>query len=363
MDQQTIARVKKAVYNPDIGPETIALMLTSICNFNCIYCRGGRIAESTSSHTHNITEELSTEELFELLDDARAFHVQEINLGGMNGEPFCKKDIIKIMHKIKQLEFCGSMTTNGSFLNAHIARQMDDCGWNILLISLDSPEASFQHMLRPALNRALYFDNIIEFLDTLESSNSKLRVLLNMVITRLNYRALPQMVKFANCYKNVESINILKLIDMCLPTYNELQLTNDELREFQSMLMHLRDEKKITYASNWVIDTGTQQRTHKRREGNYQAHSSLCSNGCFTNYYILSIDANGDILQCPQHQKIVEGLNIRKIPLRQLWKNEHLQFRKNLAHHATCFEECCTILKEQNKMIMKEIVKYKQIFV
>jgi len=73
---------------------------------------------------------------------------------------------------------------------------------------------------------------------------------------------------------------------------------------------------------------------------------------CFTNYYILSIDSNGDVLQCPQHPVTIAGLNIRKTTLKALWGGEHLLFRERLARHAPCFGGCCTILKEQNKMIM-----------
>jgi len=352
MDFQTIERVEKGLKDAAVGPETIALMLTGICNFNCIYCRGSRPQKDNSGR-----EELSTKELFGLLDDARGFGVKEINLGGMNGEPFCKKDIVKIIHKIKQLQFFGSMTTNGSFLNAQAAKELDDCGWDILLLSLDSPEPCVQQTLRPASNEAPYFGNIIEFLDTLKSRKSKLRILLNMVITRLNYRSLPQMLDFAGRYDNIESVNLLKLIDMGLPTYNELRLTENELREFRSTLINLKDKRKINYAANWGIGPDGQSRTPAHDEKKDALPPRLNTGKCFTNYYIISIDSNGDLLQCPQHQKTVEGLNIKKVPLRKLWKEEHLRFRKSLADHAPCFDGCCTILKEQNELMFRKLSK------
>lgn len=348
MDYQTIERIKIGLKDPSIGPETIAIMLTRLCNLNCIYCRGGRIDKKYIFSTE-ISDELSTEELFELFEDARSFYVKEINLGGMDGEPFCKKDVLKIMRKIKELGFIGSMTTNGSFLNSDIAKIMKDYEWDILLISLDSINESMQYKIRPAYNNKPYFQNIIQFLETLEKINSKTRILLNVVISKFNYKDLPSLLKFAYSYKNIESINILKMLNMGLINYEMIQLNNKELEEFKSILLRFKDEKKLVYLGNWI----------ELEEKNFKDKSQIFEqekfNGCFTNYYILSIDSNGDILQCPQYQKVIHGLNIKNKPLRKLWKDEHLQFRQALVEEAICFENCCTILKEQNKLIYKTL--------
>ncbi|MFA5319769.1 MAG: radical SAM protein, partial [Candidatus Omnitrophota bacterium] len=217
MDDRTIERVRMGMNDPHTGPETIALMLTGACNLSCVYCRGGRIEDG---RTESKGEELNTGELFGLFEDARGFRTKEINIGGMRGEPFCRKDISPIMRKIKSLGFTGSMTTNGSMLNGALAVDMSGYDWDILLLSLDAPFAGLQHSLRPAVNKQGYFQNIVEFLDTLEKISSKMRILVNMVITVHNFRHLPEMVKFVNNYKNIESLNILKLVDMGLPGYS-----------------------------------------------------------------------------------------------------------------------------------------------
>jgi len=345
MDKSTIDRVRKGLGDSAVGPETIALMLTSVCNFSCAYCRGSR-----PQNNYSTADELTTEELYTLFLDARTFKVKEINLGGMNGEPFCKKGIMGILAKIKELGFVGSITTNGSFLNEHIAEQLTKLRWDILLLSLDAPREDIQYAMRPANNNKAYFPDITAFLNTLESSQSALRILINMVITKINYRLLPEMVDFANKHRNIESINVLRLIDMGLPAYNDLCLSSQELLEFCVLLKSMKEEKKVIYTANWH-----ENNSHGRQppKASLTDNSDKKSNRCFTNYYILSMDANGDILQCPQHQVVVDGLNIRKTPLSSLWKNEHEQFRRRLAKHASCFLECCTILQEQNKRIQE----------
>ncbi len=349
MDYRTIERVRQGISDPLVGPETIALMLTKACNLRCIYCRGGR-ADEQVNRPSDISDELSTQELFGIFEDAKEFRVQEINLGGMFGEPLCKKDATKIIEKIKSLELVGAMTTNGSLLNAEMAKFLTDVRWDILLLSLDSAEPATQHALRPAYNKEPYFGNIIQFLESLNAMDSKLRILVNAVITRLNYRKLPELVAFANRYRNIESINVLKMLGMGLVNCADIELNNEELKEFKSLLIGLKGEKKITYMGNWLQPQG-----HRAGAGAGADMNPVLACGqrkrCFTNYYILSIDANGDIIKCPQYQSSVEGLNIRKRSLGELWKNEHLRFRAELAEEAPCFDGCCTILKEQNRLI------------
>lgn len=342
MDNLTIERVKRGLRDPSTGPETIALMLTDACNLSCVYCRGGRIDDG---RVEDGVGELSTEELFGLFEDAAGFKVKEINIGGMRGEPFCRKDIRSILRKIKSLGLTGSMTTNGSMLSGALAEEMSSYGWDILLLSLDAPFAALQHKLRPAVNGTEYFSNILEFLDTLHKNPaSKIRILVNMVITRHNYGYFPEMVDFVNNYRNIESLNVLRLIDMGLPGYSDLQLDNEQSAEFRGTLGAFRNEKKVLYAGNWSSAENAPPAARKEEK-----------RGCFTNYYILSIAANGDILHCPQQYKPVQGLNIRKIPLRDLWGDRHLAFRKALSGSAPCYAECCTILKEQNKQVYKAV--------
>ncbi len=341
MDELTIKRVKTGLADPAIGPETIALMLTDACNLSCVYCRGGRIDDGRGKAEES---ELTTEELFSFFEDAAGFKVKEVNIGGMRGEPFCKKDIRLILRKIKSLGLMGSMTTNGSMLSGALAEEMSSYGWDILLLSLDAPFARLQHQLRPAVNGKEYFHNILEFLGALnDNPGSRIRILVNMVITGNNYKYFPEMVDFVNNYRNIEALNVLRLVDMGLPGYFDLQLDRGQAAEFRETLEAFKREKKVLYAGNWSSPD-------VRREMPAGRHTR-----CFTNYYILSIAANGDVLFCPQQYKAVSGLNIRDVRLRDLWLNEHLSFRKILSESAPCYGECCTILRKQNEEIYNAV--------
>ena len=257
MDNNTIERIKRSFIDPSVGPETIALMLTDVCNLDCLYCRGGTRENRAARKWARPGKELTTKELFALFDDARDFKVKEINLGGLDGDPFCKKDIIKIIQRIKRLGFLGSITTNGSFLTADIAQIMTGCNWDIMLLSLDSIEPDTQHMVRPALNGKPYFQHIIQFLDALDALQSPLKILLNVVISRFNYKGLPKILEVANRYKNIESVHVLKMLHFGQKDFDTMQLNRENEESFKDILRGLKNEKKLAYANSWLENTGT----------------------------------------------------------------------------------------------------------
>ncbi len=341
MNLDTCKRVCRGVVDPSIGPETIALIATRLCNLDCLYCRGGRHGQPGYEIT-DISEEMTTEQLFSLFRDAVELGVKEINIGGMDGEPFCRKDILSVLRRIKENGLIGSMTTNGSFLDTNAAEVMTEIGWDIMNLSFDSRDPLILHEIRPARNRQPYVFRIIEFLETLERLDSGLRVQLNAVITKKNFRGFSELVRFARNYRTIESINPLKLLNTGLSgNYDALQLDNVELEEFRKILATLKGEPKLMYTGNWQPDPSTTGTSEQRPSGQK----------CFTNYYILSVNSNGDIIKCPQCDENIAGLNVKTKGLKSLWMNEHLQFRQRMALRAECFPCCCTILKEQNKAI------------
>lgn len=342
MDAKTIARVKQVLSDGVTGPETIALMATSRCNLACLYCRGGRPQEPRYLHD-DTSKELTTQQWCDLFEEAHSLRVREINIGGLDGEPFCRGDILCLAEKIKQLGLVGSITTNGSLLDAQAARRLSDCGWDILLLSLDSCDARLQETVRPARNRQSYYHRLVEFLRVLDETACRPRVLLNMVITRHNFRTLPDVIDFARHHRSVQSINLLKVLDAGLPEYHALQLDDAELDEFRGIIRNFTGEGLLLYVSDWLGD----DRALPAGPG--------FNNGCYTNCYMLSIDANGDIIRCPQCQERVAGLNVLHNGLKDLWLHEHRHFRERLAVRADCLESCCTILKEQNRLIAESV--------
>ena len=77
------------------------------CNLTCKHCY------SISADT-DFKGELSTEEIFKVMDDLKAFHVPVLILSG--GEPLMRPDIFEISKRSKEMGFYTSLSTNGTLI-------------------------------------------------------------------------------------------------------------------------------------------------------------------------------------------------------------------------------------------------------
>lgn len=88
--------------------------LTYKCNLKCIHCYA--LGEST------VKRELSTLEIYKLLDDLREAGVFKLTLTG--GELFVREDIFEILNYTMKLGFLVDIFTNGNLLNEGEIRQL-----------------------------------------------------------------------------------------------------------------------------------------------------------------------------------------------------------------------------------------------
>ena len=102
--------------------------LTRRCNLNCIHCY------SLSANV-NFPGELSTDEIFKIMEDLRASGVPVLILSG--GEPLIRPDIFAISKRAKELGFYLGLSTNGALIDEPMADRLAAVGYDYLGISLD----------------------------------------------------------------------------------------------------------------------------------------------------------------------------------------------------------------------------------
>ena len=118
----------------------IRLSVTDRCDFRCVYC----MAEQMTFLPH--AQVLSLEEIEQVAAAFVGLGVKKIRLTG--GEPLVRRDVIKLIRAVGQLEAELSITTNGSQLLA-MASSLKEAGVNRLNISIDSlKEDRFKEMTR-----------------------------------------------------------------------------------------------------------------------------------------------------------------------------------------------------------------------
>lgn len=98
------------------------------CNLNCKHCY-------SLSTDVDFPGELSTEEVFTVMDDLKAFGVPVLILSG--GEPLLRPDIFQISKRAKDMGFYVGLSTNGTLIDEPTSEMIAEVGYNYVGISLD----------------------------------------------------------------------------------------------------------------------------------------------------------------------------------------------------------------------------------
>jgi heme d1 biosynthesis radical SAM protein NirJ len=98
------------------------------CNLTCKHCY-------SISGDVDFPGELSTAEVFGVMDDLKAFRVPVLILSG--GEPLMRHDIFEISARAKALRFYVGLSSNGTLVDAAMADRIRDVGYDYVGISLD----------------------------------------------------------------------------------------------------------------------------------------------------------------------------------------------------------------------------------
>ncbi|MHA1113743.1 MAG: heme d1 biosynthesis radical SAM protein NirJ [Alphaproteobacteria bacterium] len=98
------------------------------CNLNCKHCY-------SLSTDVDFPGELSTEEVFRVMDELKAFRVPVLILSG--GEPLLRPDIFDISRRAKEMGFYVGLSSNGALVDAAMAERIAEVGYDYVGVSLD----------------------------------------------------------------------------------------------------------------------------------------------------------------------------------------------------------------------------------
>jgi heme d1 biosynthesis radical SAM protein NirJ len=98
------------------------------CNLTCKHCY------SISADT-NFPGELSTEQVYSVMDDLKGFKVPVLILSG--GEPLLRPDIYDIAKRAKAKGFYVGLSSNGTLIDENNIAKIAECDFNYVGVSLD----------------------------------------------------------------------------------------------------------------------------------------------------------------------------------------------------------------------------------
>ena len=149
------------------------------CNLNCIHCY-------SLSADVDFPGELSTDEVFAVMDDLRAFRVPVLILSG--GEPLLRPDIFQISARAKRMGFYVGLSSNGALIDEPMADRIAAVGYDYVGVSLDGIGEVHDRFRR----QAGAFDKSIRGMRCCRERGIK--VGLRFTVTERNVESLPAML-------------------------------------------------------------------------------------------------------------------------------------------------------------------------
>ncbi len=154
--------------------------LTRRCNLTCKHCYA-------LSADHDYPGELSTDEVFNVMDDLRSYRVPVLILSG--GEPLLRHDLFEIAARAREKGFYVALSTNGTLIDEPMAERIAQAGFEYVGISLDGLRETHDKFRR--LEGA--FDASLNALRLLKARDVKLG--LRFTMTAMNAHDLPALLQ------------------------------------------------------------------------------------------------------------------------------------------------------------------------
>jgi mycofactocin radical SAM maturase len=166
------------------APVNVTWEITLRCNLRCIHCLSDAgLADS---------DEMSTAECRELIDQLAACKVFQVNIGG--GEPFLREDFIDLLTYAHEKGLVTCVSTNGIVVDDHLAKTLSRLDLLYLQLSLDGATPEVNDRIRgEGTYRA-----IVAAIGCLARWGVKFS--LNTVLTRLNFPQLEALRALAKEY-------------------------------------------------------------------------------------------------------------------------------------------------------------------
>jgi heme d1 biosynthesis radical SAM protein NirJ len=109
------------------------------CNLTCKHCY-------SISADKDFPGELSSDEVFAVMDDLKRFHVPVLILSG--GEPLLRPDIFDIAHRAKSMGFYVGLSSNGTLIDESNIDLIANVGFDYVGVSLDGIAATHDKFRR-----------------------------------------------------------------------------------------------------------------------------------------------------------------------------------------------------------------------
>lgn len=306
--------------------EAVLWDITSCCNLECTHCYVSEYFSGLKG------EDLSTEEVYRIIDEMASMNVRDISLTG--GEPLMRKDIRDVIKRIvdSNIRFA-SFFTNGIAVNQDFVDFLKSVVPNKFRIrhSLDGMTPESNAILRgDKMNPDQLFSRMIKSIKMFVDAGMFVSV--GTGVHRFNVNDIPKMYSFMkDLGVNEWRMAVPKPIGRFQTTQNTIGANWDDILEAYRQLidLHLKEirivDGEIIAPINIEIEQVFRTELVIKTMNTFQKDDIAC----FYHKNRCSLKANGDVVPCGYHDDIVAG-NVRNGGLKQAWESQKMQQVKQL---------------------------------
>jgi len=290
--------IPKGRVEPYETPLDIVLAITNNCNLRCIYCY--RAAGNA------LRNELTTSEIFDILDQVSALKIVRIFLTG--GEPLIRPDFVDIVRAVIRHNIHPYISTNGVLANESLVKSLKEAGLPIIQVSLDAVTQKNFELLAGTPERLDLVKAAIQLF-----VKHGIKVTVKSVITKINWREAAGIIKFC-ADSGVSRISLEGFgisyggrggLDLCINEGEAVQLS--------ATVERLRTE----YAGKMEVEGFKQAKHWEKRE------DIIACGGLISSFVI---QPNGDVALC-ENLGNVDSLvfgNVREKKIAKIWGNKKI---------------------------------------
>lgn len=327
-------------------PRLIFWETTAGCNLACIHCRRITVADQL------VPQDLTTAEAFELIDQIAAFARPIFVLSG--GEPLFRPDIFAIARRAADAGLIVALATNGTLIDADVARRIQESGVRRVSISFDGADAATHDIFRgPGA-----FDKAFEGMAHLRAAGVPYQI--NTTVAKHNVHQMPETLRMAKTL-GAQALHLFLLV----PVGCGVEIAEDQQispAEYEAVLNWMYDaemqggiELKATCAPHYFRIVRQRQAEERRQgifrqrpashlhqahagghpdhggnghpgagDGNEQARQAMSAmtKGCLAGTGVCFVSHRGEVFPCGYLP--VEAGNIRRQPFRAIWEGSPL---------------------------------------
>lgn len=294
------------------------------CNLNCYFCSIKKFPK--------IKKELSTEQIFSLIDDLHKIGVPYVSLTG--GEPLLRSDIEDIGFYLQKKGIIAALSTNGTLITKERAGKLSRA-YDSIRISFDGFGETHNKIRGVKKAYELAFEGLNKLLN---SKNRTAKIGIHFVLTNYNSQ---ELTKLVDAFKG--KVDIFSVMPVYFHDENKIELNPQVLSFWHEIQKELKQHRLCNQSDEFL------------KNPSFKTGKKYCDAGKL--YY--AFNPTGDVTACSFRPFSVG--NINQEPFYKIWKrglNE--KTKRQIKNCPGCYIRCTTemsmLFRKSPFELLKELI-------